>query len=370
MNADGELAELLRRAVLAQDFGAIPDPLDGGRPLRHFPSLDLAVACFPAGGAAPPVFANVLFSRAHPQGLVAGLDARAGAARDIRFLADQQDAQGRSIAWLPEADWQRLDWLPLQGDSGPAVVAPYPASLLKLMVLVGLAWLIDQGRSAWSEALTFEGRCRTVGDWALDMTAISCNTATSALVAHLHAIGAIRREGGSEVHNELHQLFHQRLGLHTLRLANTRPDGGWGNAAGAGVGQLQMTAWDTVRLLWWLDPTAPAAPWLAADAPRLSAHSRAQVLHALGAQTLEVLMPAGHAAEAGFTFAHKTGTTENYGSDAGIVRGIAARQQHRHYLIAMLSNLGSRYAPDAQARLGALGAAIDAALSPWLESRP
>jgi len=359
-----DLAELLRRAVLAQDFGATPDPFDGGRALRHFPSIDLAVACFPAGGA--PVFANVLFSRQHPQGLVAGMAAGAGAAQGIRFLADQQDAQGRSIAWLPEApgvDWQRLDWLPLYGDSGPAVVAPYPASLLKLMVLVGLAWLIDQGRSRWDAPLSFEGQCRAVRDWALDMTAISCNTATSALVMHLHAIGAIRRDAQGECHNEVQQLF-ARLGLPTLRLVNTRPDGGWGNAAGAGVGQLQMTAWDTVRLLWWLDPDAPAAPWLPAHAPRLSAESRGQVLRALEAQTLRVLMPERLEASA-LHFAHKTGTTENYASDAGIVRAVAPRR--RHYLIAMLSNLGSRYgAPEA--RLPALGAAIDAALEPWLEA--
>ncbi|MEJ5999890.1 serine hydrolase [Paucibacter soli] len=361
MNSSADLAELLRRAVLAQDFGATPDPLDGGRPLRHFPSIDLAVACFPAGGA-PALFANVLFSRAHPLGLVAGMAAGAGALQGMRLLADQQDGQGRSIAWLPESDWQRLDWLPLHGDSGPTLVAPYPASLLKLMVLVGLAWLIDQGRSRWDAPVSFEGQCRPVSDWALDMTAISCNTATSALVAHLHAIGAIRRDALGECHNELHLLFAQ-LGLPTLRLANTRPDGGWGNAAGAGVGQLQMTAWDTVRLLWWLDPDAPAAPWLPARAPRLSAASRGQVLRALEAQTLRVLMPDSLMAE--LRFAHKTGTTENYASDAGIVRGIAP--QRRHYLIAMLSNLGSRYGVP-EARLAALGAAIDAGLKPWLES--
>lgn len=356
-----ELAELLRSAVLAQDFGATRDPLNGGQVLRHsFPSIDLAVACFPAGGA--PVFANVLFSREHPLGLVADMGARAGAVSNIRFLADQQDAQGRSIAWLPEADWQRLHWLPLQGDSGPRVVAPYPASLLKLMVLVGLAWLIDQGRSSWDEMLSFEGQRRSLRDWALDMTAISCNTATSALVMHLHAIGAIRRDAQGECHNEVQQLF-ARLGLPTLRLVNTRPDGGWGNAAGAGVGQLQMTAWDTVRLLWWLDPDAPAAPWLPAHAPRLSAESRGQVLRALAAQTLCVLMPESLATE--LCFAHKTGTTENYAADAGIVRAMAP--QRRHYLIAMLSNLGSRYGAPA-ARLTALGAAIDAALKQWLES--
>ena len=68
-------------------------------------------------------------------------------------------------------------------------------------------------------------------------------------------------------------------------------------------------------------------------------------------------------------FAHKTGTTENYASDAGIVRGIAPQQ--RHYIVALITNLGTRYAPGEPCattwRLPALGAAIDAAIAPWLE---
>jgi hypothetical protein len=78
--------------------------------------------------------------------------------------------------------------------------------------------------------------------------------------------------------------------------------------------------------------------------------------------------PASNAAT--LRFAHKTGTTENYASDAGIVRAIAPLK--RHYLVALLSNLGTRYAPHAPCattwRLPALGAAIDAALAPSLES--
>jgi hypothetical protein len=57
----------------------------------------------------------------------------------------------------------------------------------------------------------------------------------------------------------LHRLF-ERLRLRTLRLADTTPRGGWRNADGAGVGHLQMTAWDSLRLLWWLDPEAPPLP--------------------------------------------------------------------------------------------------------------
>ena len=41
-------------------------------------------------------------------------------------------------------------------------------------------------------------------------------------------------------------------------------------------------------------------------------------------------------------FLHKTGQTENYGSDAGIVRALPGKAP-RHYVIAFLSNLGYRY---------------------------
>lgn len=404
------LAEALRTAVLAQDFGATLDPQDEGRPIRHFPSIDLAVVAFPEKGA--PVAANVLFSREHPQGLVADIAPGAGPVRNIRFLADQRDAEGNSIAWRPASDWSAMDWTPLAGEVGEGggrMVAPYPASLLKLMLLAGVGRLVDQGRAGWWQALTYAGRERAVSDWAYDMVTWSSNEATSALVTLMHAAGAIRRDGGREVRNELHTLF-AALGLTTLRFANTTAEGGWGNGSGSGVGQIQMTAWDTVRLLWWLDPVAPRAPWLRADAPRLSPESRNQAMHALQDQALHQvlssgalggvpgwvpglparlpgrwLMPDGglHAGEVSLPgdlrrfatggevwFAHKTGNTENYTSDAGIVRGILPRR--RHYLIALLSNLGSRYAPHPSCsttwRIPALGAAIDARMATWLES--
>lgn len=402
-----DLAQALVSAVRAQNFVQTADAQLGGAPVRQHPSLDLAVAAFPAGAA--PVFANVLFSREHPEGLVAEIGPEAGPVRNVHYQADQLDADGRSAAWLPGADWQALRWRTLAGeDSLPRVVAPYPASLVKLMVLVGVAHQVDQGHARWAQDWTWQGRSRTVRDWAFDMTVISSNDATSALVALLHAVGAIRREQGIEVRNEVHALFAAQ-GLHTLRLHNTQPDGGWRNADGAGVGQLQMTAWDTLRLLWLLDDAAPPAPWLAAGtAPLLRPESRAVVLHCLGEQGLHselsssllaglpgwvpgipALLPArwlkpdGSAwldhdlaypgdlrperARCDVAFAHKTGNTENYSSDAGIVRGIGTSK--RHYLIALTSNLGSRYAPHPLAsttwRIPALGAAIDA----WLIAR-
>jgi hypothetical protein len=403
-----DLAQRLLQAVRAQHFEATSDAMRGGAPLAHFPSLDLALIAFPPNAA--PVWANVLFSREHPQGLVAEIAPRARAVGNIAYVADRTDVRLVSDAWLPDADWPRLEFAPLAGSGPHRFVAPYPASLIKLMVAVGVARLVDAGACAWDAPLAYAGRTRGVADWAEDMIVFSCNDSTSALVALLHAQGAIAREGAREVRNTLHEAFAAQ-GLSTLRLADTRADGGWGNAAGAGVGHLQMTAWDSARLLWLLDADAPPTPWRASGAPALlSDRSRDRIRTWLDDQALHEILsstalagvpgwvpglpaamparwigadgslfagteyafpadvrPASQRAEV--RFAHKTGTTENYASDAGIVRGIAPHR--RHYIVAILSNLGTRYAPGEPCattwRLPALGAAIDAAMAPWLE---
>lgn len=374
------LAAGLLAAVRAQGFERTLDSQDGGRPLRHFPSLDLAVIAFTARG---PVAANVLFSREHPQGLIAPLPARFGAQSQIGYQTDLQDAAGVSIAWQPDSDWTQLPLQALHGQ-GPRFVAPYPASLLKLMVAVGLGLLIDGGSASHEETWTHAGRPRSLRDWQFDMLAVSCNESTSALVALLHA-----RQGLEP----LRALF-QALHLPTLRLEGTQPDGGWGNAAGSGVGRIQMTAWDTLRLLWWLDEDAPPCPWSAA-AP-LQPATRRELLRGLEEQGLDIVLsssalaglpgwrpgipsashprwrqadgslqvggyryPPAAPQQARVRYAHKIGNTENYASDAGIVRG-----PDRHYLVALLSSLGQRYAPHPGCAgpwgLAGLGAAIDA----------
>lgn len=363
---DDDLARALRDAVLAQHFEQTADKLRDGAPVDAHPSIDLAVAVFPRGAA--PVCANVLFSREHPGGLVARFDGPAGAVGNIGFHADVRDAAGTSIAWQPGADWGRIAF-PAWFGTGPRFVAPYPASLLKTMVAVGVGRLVDTGRSSWTLPLSFEGKTRPVGDWLHDMIIVSSNEATSALVAHLHARGAIRRQGGVEVHNELHELFAAE-GLPGLRLANTQPDGGWGNGAGSGVGQIQMTAWDALRLLWRLDAEAPPPPWRPPGTPPLLGASLARVRRSLDEQQLNEILSSGSLTQLpGWVpgiparFAHKTGNTENYTSDAGIVHDDA---RGLHYLIAVLTNLGSRYAPHPDAattwKLPALGAAVHA----WL----
>jgi hypothetical protein len=340
------LAQALIDAVRAQDFAGTADGLLGGRPVEAFPSIDLALVVFGRSPATRPRWANVLFSREHPQGLIGQTGPGAKSLRHLRIDRDQRDAKGDSNAWLPGSDWSRLTWQPLQGDGAVRVVAPYPASLIKLMVAVGVAMAVEAGRVGWTEALADLHPMITVSD----------NDATDRCVALLHRTGQV---------NALNARL-QQWGLATLQLNGTTPAGGWRNGDGSGVGQLHMTAWDTARLLWLLDEQAPAAPWLAPAAPRLSATSCARLRELLQRQQLDEILSSG--ALRGVpgwvpglpdapAFAHKTGTTQNYASDAGIVR-----TERAHYIVALLTNLGTRYAPHEKCattwRIPALGAQL------------
>lgn len=340
-----DLAAALIQAVQAQDFSHTADAWRSGEAVDAFPSIDLAVVSFssPAASARAPRFANVLFSRELPQGVVADISAQADAVQNIRFDADQRDASLESPPWLPGADWSRMGWQPLHGTGPHRFVAPYPASLLKLMVAVGVGLAVDAGKTPWPDELEA-------------MIVVSDNDATEACVALLHRCGMV---------DALNQRFAQ-LGLHTLQINRTTASGGWRNADGAGVGQIHMTAWDTVRLLWLLDADAPPAPWLPPHTLLLQPATRERLRAVLARQERnEVLSSGSLRAVPGWLpglpdapdFAHKTGTTANYASDAGIVR-----TEGCHYLVAVLTSLGRRYAPHEACattwRLPALGAAV------------
>ncbi|MFN9104562.1 MAG: hypothetical protein ACK5WT_17770, partial [Betaproteobacteria bacterium] len=200
------LAEALRQAILAQRFDTTPDRLCDGAPVEAFPSIDLAVLRW-AGGGRSAMAANVLFSREHPHGVVARFGAEGGGlgpVANLRFDADVRDAAGTSVAWQPGADWARIAFPPLLVPAGlapgaPRFVAPYPASLLKLMVAVGLGLAVDAGRLSWADAMPELTPMITVSD----------NDATDRAVALLHRAGVV---------DTLNRTLQQAWGLPTLQL--------------------------------------------------------------------------------------------------------------------------------------------------------
>ncbi|MFN0182604.1 MAG: serine hydrolase [Aquabacterium sp.] len=361
------LAEALLAALRAQPWNQARDRRRGGLPFTHPPSIDLAVAVLPSD--APPAWANVLMSREHPQGFVARIGDDAGPVQDLAFLADPVDAAGVSVAWQPGADWSGIAFAPLYGSGTRRFVAPYPASLVKLMVAVAVARLCDAGRAAWDEPWRHGAVTQTPAQWCEPMLTVSDNDATDALVALLHARGAIGggADGRPDAHHEAHALFAAQ-GLPTLRLARTTPAGGWRNADGSGVGALQMTAWDTVRLLWRLLDVP--APWLPPGSPpMLTADSRQRMWRWLCDQQLNEVLSSrslvgvpGWRAGIDVGFAHKTGTTETYASDAGLFMP----RPGLRVLVAVLTTLGRCAASDERCAtdwcVPALGAAMQAAV--------
>jgi hypothetical protein len=398
------LARLLLQSLRRCGAERAIDHWDGDRPVAQPPSIDLAVAAFPGDG--PPVWANVMLSREHPDGHVAAIGPEAGPVRGVHFVSDVRDAAGNSVAWAPGSDWGDIDFPSLWGNGPLRFVSPYPASLAKLMVLTGVARLVDTGRLRWDHDWLHGGRTRRLEQWCESMTVAGNNEAADALVALLHAQGLITRHDDGSESNGLHILFGD-FGLFTLRLAHTTPEGGWRNADGAGVGQLQMTAWDTVRLMWLLQPeglwTAP--PWRPPGTPPLlSGGSCHRLWSWLGDQGLHTVLATGALAgvpgwqrgiaarvpprwiqadgsvqvegmhfppdvrqattRATAYFSHQSGSTDNYAGTAGWVQGDGPAG--RRYLIALTSTLGRRYAPHpachADWSLARLGAAIDAGL--------
>jgi hypothetical protein len=185
--------------------------------------------------------------------------------------------------------------------------------------------------------------------------------------------------------NEIEPLNREfrELNLGTLQINGTSPTDG----RGWKTDRINMTAFDAARLFWIIDG-GPGEMWLGANgqpvtAKLLSDSSRAFLKKLLseqgfndalctanfpGAKNIQPGIPSsvaerwinptnGHVvvadedfgvdvrvanAQAEVSFAHKTGWTFNYGSDAGIVTSLPGRP-FRHYVVAFLANLGNRY---------------------------
>jgi hypothetical protein len=241
--------------------------------------------------------------------------------------------------------------------------------------------MIDAGRLTLDTEYSYEVKGakpepRKIRDWLEPMITVSDNHATSALIKMFHDKNEIE---------PLNREFRD-LNLGTLQLNGTSAADGrdWQ------TDQITVTAFDVARLFWIIDG-GPGEYWRGADgqpvtAKLLSDSSRTFLKKLLsgqgfndalttanfpGAQNVRPGIPSrvaerwinptnGHVvvdgqdygvdiraanALAQVNFAHKTGLTFNYGSDAGIVTSLPGKP-FRHYIIAFIGNLGYRYADE------------------------
>ena len=394
-------------------FCPVPAPTVSQRP-EKVPNVDVAVIELDAKGNATRA-ADVLLSRDYPKAVVVPIDQASGpagswgvsAVRWRRWDIDRYNGgtwDQHTGAQLSVKGW--TDNPPLTGDddiipgrqSAPLqFMAPYPASLFKLIVAFRIMRLVDMGRVSldqlysWDPTATIEAQgnvpdlpfhagsspahdteTKAVRDWMDAMVTYSDNDSARALLKLLWDLNDL-----PAMHDEL-----RALGLGTLQINGTDPATGrlWY------PGQIHMTSMDTARLLWLVDG-GDGTLWTRPDgtpvrASLLSNSSRAYLKSLLGDYAFNEALstsnfcgapntrpgipalvpsrwvnadgtvtaggyPYGHdvrpcQATAGVTFAHKTGLTFNYGSDAGIVRSLPGKQG-RHYVISFISSLGYRY---------------------------
>lgn len=394
--------------------------------IAHAPNVNVAVIQLDAAGRMVDR-ACVLLSRDYPDGVIVPLDPDTGAS-SVRFLRwDIERSDGGTFSSVDGHQLTTKGWtndpprnegdeiLPLCANQPYQFMAPYPASLFKIMVAFHVMRMMDAGTITLDSDYRYEvAGARPVShpirDWLTTMITISDNHATAALLKMLHDKNEI---------DPLNREFRE-LNLGTLQINATSAADGLGWAPG----QIHMTAFDTARLFWIIDG-GPGTLWQGmrgkpVTAKLLSEPSRVFLKDILsrqgfndalttanypGAPHVHPGIPSrvadcwinptnGHAivnsedygvdirainAKAEVNFAHKTGLTFNYGSDAGMVTSLPGKP-FRHYIVAFIGNLGYRYADGVYAartnfpafdavspvsytqRIPALGEAIDRAV--------
>jgi hypothetical protein len=391
VSPDDELAARLLTVVQDAAFDEVVDfeydTKKGPAPqVANQPNVDVAVIELDELGA-PVASANVLFSRDYPDGTVVALDkSLAPVGVDWRSW----DLSRWDGDW--NAPWPKGSRLVPGTAGGVPFMVPYPASTFKLLVAYHTLRLIERGKIQPNRDYVYKQRngktclgntkefTNTTAQMLEKMITYSSNTSTCALLQQLHSLNQMKK---------MNERFAS-LGLATLQVKGT--DAGAGGTWNPG--QISMTAMDTARLLLLVNGLDGVA-WKTEDgrkvvadrvlAPRyqewlrdlLSKQGFHEVLSTTnwcGADYPVQGMPAKvpnrwidpsdgtvtvHGIPYGFDvrpcnqtaeirFLHKTGLTENYGSDAGIVKALPG-QDGRQYIVAAFTNLGYRYSDASQA---------------------
>ena len=400
---EARLAELVDAGA---DEGRCPGAPGCPSPLPRVaavPHLDLAVILLDGQGRAVEA-ADVQVDPASPRGraVTLGRDLGATGVRFRRWSPARREA-GAAAPPFTAAD----DLAPGRAGGPRDFMAPYPASVFKLVLAFHLAKRIDEGSTSLATPVAAGPEPgaprRGLGDWLEAMVTESDNVATKALLRYLH------------LHGDVAKLNRRMaaLGLSTLRIEGTSPqDGGrWA------PGEIHATAMDLARLLW-LVAGGPHARWRTPSGDLvtgdvLPVYGRTLLRRMLAGQGYHEILSAGllcgevppgipavvpvrflDPATGGATvqgvsygrdvrpcnaaaevqFLHKTGLTWNYAADAGLVEPLPGKPWRR-YVAVLLSSAGTRYLDPELAgapshpcgerqrcvtrRLSVIGAAID-----------
>jgi hypothetical protein len=379
-----DLAQALLDAVIAADLGALVDagadaetcpgaplcPLVPS-PIAAMPHLELAVIRLDATGRARDA-AEVIFDPDAPRGiaLALGPDLAPRGLRLRRWSLERREAPERAGPFT-DAD----DLVSRSARQGRDFMAPYPASLFKLLVAFHLARRSAEGGLSldeWiPETLSPDASSRPAEEWLDRMMTVSDNAATKALLRWMHGLGEVDR-----MNRDL-----AALGLATLRVGGTRPEDG----ARWVPGEIHAGAMDVARLLW-LVAGGPGVRWRTAagrvvTSADLPEPARALLTRLLSDQASHDILSSGSLCgaepfgipalvperwidpatgnEAGANplfrrdvrpcnekaevrFLHKTGLTWNYVADAGLVESLPGAPCRR-YVIALVASAGTRY---------------------------
>jgi hypothetical protein len=390
ISPDEELAQDLRSIVDSAAFDEVVDfeydTKNGAAPqVANHPNVDVAVIELDVDGQ-PVAAANVLFSRDFPDGKIVELgDGYAPTGVDWRAW----DLERWDGDW--DAAWPKGSRL-VPGTSGDTFMVPYPASTFKLLVAFHTLRLIEKGVIKAERDYVYEQRngktclgndkefTNSTTQLLDKMITYSSNTATCALLQQLHSLDQMK---------PMNDRFAS-LGLPTLQVKGT--DAGAGGSWSPG--KISMTAIDTARLLllvngvdgvaWTTDEGRKVIAdrvlgpeyqaWLRQDLGEQGFHEVLSTTNWCGAAYPVQGMPAKvpgrwvdpkdgtvtvHGIPYGYDvrpcndaaevkFLHKTGLTENYGSDAGIVKALPG-EDGRQYIVTVFTNLGYRYSDASQA---------------------
>jgi Beta-lactamase enzyme family len=219
------------------------------------PNVDVAIIQLDANGQMVDR-ADVMLTRDYPTGLIVPLDPNQGAS-SVRFRkwdiarfdgGTYSSSTGKQLTtkgWTNNPVFTTTDDIVAGRASAPyQFMAPYPASLFKLLIGFKVMRMVDAGLITLDSNYTYSPdkktmETRTIRNWMDPMITYSDNHSAQAMVKMLHDKNQM---------TAMNQEFVD-LGLGTLQVNGTSTTTG-GNWL---PGQIHVTAFDVARLLWIID---------------------------------------------------------------------------------------------------------------------